>query len=192
MDVGWVEFHDHDPSAGVPLIDIPAIINPAYRPEWPDIKSIHQITKKYLYFVYPQHMGWPQIPPLIDIVHPHVKEPGGVIHQMPTPNEWVEPIHDNFSAPICVTAPKPVTTRSTGQSWVEFLEHQQAVNQGLEERETPIQKQRRETLTKDALKINKNPFSGPSKKSTVYVWVEEGETEGLLMKDRAIPGWKRV
>lgn len=188
MDVGYVEFHDNDETPSMPKIVIPVIRNPAYRAEWPSAHSILKITEKYIWYIYPQWLGQSKIVAPLNVARPRVLEPGGVIQDMPETNAWGDVDTDQ---PMRVAAPQATKTRSTGLSWVEFLERRREVNRRLEEKETPVQRQRRESLAKDALKINQSRYSGPSKKSIVYVWEEEGSEEGVTMQDGSVSGWRR-
>jgi hypothetical protein len=195
MDVGYVQFRDRDETPQDPLIYISPLTHTQYDKSWPDRASILFITRLYLRHVYPGRLGRPNIPRPLNVSRPRVQELGGVIHHRPMTVPWVNPATNEPVDFIQVAPPEPVVDARPPPpefTWEQFFERRRESNKRREENETVVEKQKRLSRAKDAAKINGNKHDGPSKKSTVFMWVQDPEdTEATMHKD---PGgiWRRV
>lgn len=199
MDVGHVLFRDNDPIPNHPLLTITSRTQTTYQPAWPTPETIRIEAQKYIASMYPwrcsDFMQRRAIQPLT-VPRPLVEEAGGVLHQRPPTTRWINPATNEPTDLIRVAAPVPLSgttsgSRKGGLNWVDFFEHRREVNERLLAKETPVDRQRRQQRLKDSVKINQTQSSGPSKKSDVYVWVEEERPAGLSMTDGWVGTWRR-
>ena len=190
MDVGSVQFHDKERDPRPPSFTITKVtgvtrydVYPSQFPNYDDLKSR---TQQFLEMYYPERMGTStQSPVLPPIFHQVREEPCA---------GWDHRDYQNDDEYFKVPAPPPANTRRSSEKldWVEFFEERKKVNKRIEERETPMEKIRRESRLKDSLRINQVHSSGPSKKSVVFKWVQEDSPGDRVMRDDWVPVWHRV
>ena len=208
MDVGYVEFHDHDDVPKQPTIYITPVCGHTrydkYPNDWPSPYDILKRTETYLSKNFRNRLGITQIPPPkpLEVSRPIVEEPGEGFRERATTSAWYNEHTDQNVQFLQVTSLEPANPRRSvkGENWVEFFAERNAKNKRIEERETPAEKDRREQRAKDAMKINQVHSNGPTKKSVVYEWLpvtpppnpSSIPLDGVpRMKDGWVPLWRR-
>ena len=201
MDVGSVIFHDRDQELQMPTINITNVTGhtkyDVYPKDWPIRREILECTREYLMKYYEDRLGIEPLPPSgpLTVERPPVDEPGLGYHDRAATIAWTNPETQTEVPFLQMAPPEPAYPQrsSVTDDWVEFFDKRRKTNQRLEKNETPIDRQRRESRTQDSLKINQHHSSGPSKKSTVYQWVQDSTPllPSGMMTD-SVPTWKRV
>src|ERR1700679_3001731 len=172
MEVGSVRFHDKDETFKLPTISIsdPKLgMYDKWPLDWPTRDTLVKRTVTYLRKHYQERLEPNPVVPL-STSRPNVEEVGGDVHQRAQVTPWVNPYTNESSQDILIDNPVPVNRRRVAEhgGWLEFLERRREVNRKRELKETPVEKQRRESRIKEALKINQEHSCGPQKKSEVY------------------------
>ena len=196
MDVGFVDFYDkHEPPKD-PVFYISPVTNYVdhkLTKDWPRRAELVESTKQYLRACCSHRLGpFLPPPPPLSVPRPFVEELGADVHARGSTTPWINPLTNEPSSVLQLAAPTRADLRYHHIGWIEWFELRRKVQEKMEQNETPVQKQKRESRLRDSLRINKVISMGPSKKSKVFVWTEEPSEEGVSARDDIGPVWKRV